>query len=489
MTGQQEASLLIAGAGFGGLIMALEARKRGIKDIVILEKARDVGGTWRENTYPGVACDVPSHLYSMAAYPNPDWTTAYAGGAEIQAYVQRIAKREGLYDLCRFGRTFRSAHWDGQRWQIETEEGETWSARVFVSALGPLHVPLIPELTGAESFAGPSFHSARWDHGVDLTGARVAVIGTGASAVQFVPEIAKTAARVSVFQRSAPYVLPRPDGPIPPWMRTLHRVLPFTRQMRRQSIYHMMEMRHAVFMGREKAVNFAMKLWRKEVEKSIADETLRRAVTPEYRIGCKRILSSNDWYPALARENVDLIASGVDRIEGNRIVATSGEDVTADVLIWGTGFEVTGALERMNITGENGLSLPDVWKDGIAAHLGVAVAGFPNLFLLLGPNTGLGHNSVLLMIEAQVEHICRMLQQMSRDGIPAICPRSDAQTAFAEEMADRLSATVWQSGGCASWYQDSTGRNPVLWPGTVGEYSKRMRSSGIEHYRPVAVSS
>ncbi|WP_146348187.1 flavin-containing monooxygenase [Phaeobacter marinintestinus] len=487
MPGQNTTDLLIVGAGFGGLIMAIEARKRGIRDIVILEKADEVGGTWRENTYPGVACDVPSHLYSMASHPNPDWTTAYAGGGEIQAYIQRVAQDEGLYDLCRFKRTFKSAKWDGAQWQIDTEGGERWSAKVFVSALGPLHVPQIPALPGADSFLGPCFHSAQWDHDVDLTGKRVAVVGSGASVIQFVPEIAKTAGRVSVFQRSAPYVIPRPDGPISPIWRTLYRALPFTRQLRRQSIYHMMEMRHGVFMGKEKAVNFAMNLWRKGMERSITDPEMRNALTPDYRIGCKRILSSNAWYKALARDNVDLIPSGVARIDRTRVIAATGESIEADVLIWGTGFQVTDALERLDITGDGGHSLAETWKDGVSAHLGVSVAGFPNLFFLLGPNTGLGHNSVVLMIEAQVEHICRLLDQMKQSGTAAIEPLESAQADFAGEMSDRLSESVWQNGGCASWYQDASGHTPVLWPGTVGEYRKRMRAAGIEQYRPVEI--
>ena len=488
MTPTRDCDILIVGAGFSGLIMAIEARKRGFRDIVILEKAQDVGGTWRENTYPGVACDVPSHLYSMASHPNPDWTTVYAGGPEIWAYMRKVARDEGLYELCEFGQTLASARWSGQHWQVETEEGQSWCARVLVSGIGALHIPLVPEIPGADSFPGPAFHSARWDHDLDLAGKRVAVVGTGASAVQFVPEIAKTAARVTIFQRTAPYVLPRPDGPIKPWLRGLYRRLPLTRKIRRRLFFRMFELRHAVFMSRPRAVDFAMKMWRKELERSISDPALQAALTPPYRIGCKRILSSNDWYPALARDNVEVIQSGVARIDGASLTAKNGQSVEADVVIWGTGFHVTDALERLDIVGEGGVPLAKAWESGLQAHLGTAVAGFPNLFFLLGPHTGLGHNSVVLMIEAQVAHIVGLLDAMQNDGIAAVAPRPEAQTAFETEMDNRLSSTVWQSGGCVSWYQDETGRNPTLWPGTVREYQARMAKAGIGDYRPVGTA-
>lgn len=479
-----ETNILIVGAGFSGLIMALEARRRGFHDITILEKAGDIGGTWRENTYPGVACDIPSHLYSMARHPNPDWSSSFAGGAEIWEYLRKVARDEGLYDLCRFGQTLKSARWDGARWRVETEEGAGYGARVLVSALGPLHVPSIPKIPGADSFPGPAFHSAEWDHDVDLAGKRVAVVGTGASAVQFVPEIARQAAHVTVFQRTPPYVLPRADGPIAPWMRALYRRFPPSRALRRWLIYRAYEWRHAVFRGNPRAVNMAMKMWRKAMERSIADPDLREALTPPYRIGCKRILSSNAWYPTLARDNVTVIPSGVARIEGDQLIAEDGGATRADVLIWGTGFHVTDAMRRLRITGEGGKSLARLWVRGMHAHLGTAVAGFPNLFFLLGPHTGLGHNSVVLMAEAQADHIGRLLARMRDQGIEAVEPRAAAQTAFEAEMEERLSGSVWQTGGCVSWYQDHSGRNPTLWPGTAGEYRKRMARAGLEQYRP-----
>ncbi|WP_170387921.1 flavin-containing monooxygenase [Ruegeria atlantica] len=476
--------MLIIGAGFSGLTMAIEARNRGIRDIAILEKAGDIGGTWRENTYPGVACDIPSHLYSMATHLNPDWSRAYAEGPEIQAYLQKVCRDEGLYELCHFNQQFKSAHWDGTRWQVATEDGQRWSARFLISAIGALHLPSIPDIPGTDSFPGPKFHSAEWDHNTEFAGKRIAVLGTGASAVQFVPEIAKTAAHVIIFQRTAPYVLPRPDGPIALWVRRLYRLIPILPRLRRKLNYIVFEYRHRVFRGEERMVNFAMKMWRRGLEKAISDPEERKRLTPDYRIGCKRILSSNDWYPALARKNVSVIPYGATSIKGNQVIASDGSHAQADILIWGTGFRVTDVIERLDITGIDGLTLRDAWANGMQANLGTAIAGFPNFFILLGPHTGLGHNSVVLMIEAQVRHIGRVLDQMKRDGIQAITADAAKQTAFTQEMQDRHSDSVWQAGGCTSWYQDAKGRNTTLWPGTVSEYEKRMARSGLEQYTP-----
>lgn len=480
-----KADILIVGAGFSGLIMALEARRCGFGDIAILEKAGDIGGTWRENTYPGVACDIPSHLYSMASHPNPHWSRSYAGGAEIQAYLQQVARDEGLYDLCHFQQQFKSARWDGARWQVETKSGDRWSSRFLVSAIGALHIPKIPDLPGAQSFPGPSFHSAQWDHDVNLSGKKVAVVGTGASSVQFVPEIAKTANQVTIFQRSPPYVLPRPDGPIAPWVRQLYARLPVLPRLRRKLIYMVFEYRHRVFRGEARMVSFAMKMWRKSLDAAISDPLQRRHLTPDYRIGCKRVLSSNDWYTTLARDNVDVVPVGVESIDGDRITAADGSETQADILIWGTGFHVTDAVENLDITGMDDLTLRAAWAEGMQANLGTAIAGFPNFFILLGPHTGLGHNSVVLMIEAQVAHIGRLLRDMKRQGLDVIAPDAVKQAEFTKEMQDRHKESVWQAGGCSSWYQDAQGRNTTLWPGTVAEFEKRMAQSGLEQYTPI----
>ena len=476
-----ETDVLIAGAGISGLVMAMEARARGFA-VTVLEKSDDIGGTWRENTYPGVACDIPSHLYSLASHPNPHWTRAYAGGAEIQAYLREVTDRENLRPLIRFGRTLTAAHWDGARWQVRTAEGETFAARVLVSAMGALHIPSIPDLPGR--FDGPAFHSAEWRHDLDLTGKRVAVLGTGASAVQFVPEIAKVAAQVTVFQRSAPYVMPRGDAPIASWVRRLYAALPALPRLRRALIHRMQELQHANFRGDPTAVRIAMWMWRRHMEKHIKDNDLRQFLTPGYRIGCKRIMVSDDWYPALARPNVRVIPAAAARLEPGRVIAADGREAEADVVIHGTGFHVTDSFARLDVQGEGGRRLSDAWAAGLRAHLGTAVAGFPNLFFLLGPHTGLGHNSVVLMIEAQAAHVGRLLAEMRARGIPALAPRPEAEDAFEAEMDRRLSRMVWQTGGCGSWYQDATGRASALWPGTVDEYARRMAAAGIADYAP-----
>ncbi|MFO7854859.1 MAG: NAD(P)/FAD-dependent oxidoreductase [Paracoccaceae bacterium] len=481
--------ILIVGAGFSGLAMAMEARKRGFEDVIILEKADELGGTWRDNTYPGVACDIPSHLYSFADHPKPDWSRAYAQGPEIQRYLLAVAEAAELRPLIRFGRSFRRAAWHdaARRWNVETEAGETFRPRVLVSALGALHVPATPSLPGLGAFAGPVFHSARWRHDVPLAGKRVAVVGTGASAVQFVPEIAKLAAEVTVFQRTPPYVVPRHDGPIAPWVRSLYRALPILPAIRRRVIHAVHEAQHAVFRGEPLAVRLALSQWRRNMERHVHDPAMRSALTPDYRIGCKRILSSNDWYPALARPNVRLIPEGVAAIRPDAVVAASGREAPADVLIFATGFHVTDTLGALDIRGAGGRSLAETWAGGIRAHLGTAVAGFPNLFLLLGPNTGLGHNSVVLMIEAQAAHVARLLAQMRAAGLDAVAPRPEAEAAFAEEMRERLDASVWQAGGCRSWYQDAAGGNPTLWPGTVGEFQRRLAGADLSQYRPAPI--
>ena len=488
MTAPRHTDILIVGSGFSGLIMAMTARKHGFTDIAILEKAQEIGGTWRDNTYPGVACDVPSHLYSFASHPNPNWSTCYAGGAEILAYMQDVARREGLYELCHFGQTLTSARWLGDRWEVQTSGG-VWQARVLVSAIGALHVPLIPRIEGADSFPGPAFHSAEWRHDVDLSGKRVAVVGTGASAVQFVPEIAGTAAQVTIFQRTPPYVLPRPDGPIAPWVRRLYARWPLLPRLRRAAIFATFEMRHAIFRGKPLAQRFGMNMWRKTLTAAIPDAATQDTLTPDYQMGCKRVLSSNRWYRALTRDTVTVLPEAVARIDGSQLRSSSGQVTEADVLIWGTGFHVTDALSRVAITGADGLTLAEAWSDGLKAHLGTGVAGFPNLFFLLGPHTGLGHNSVVLMIEAQAAHIGRMLDTMRQRGVTAIAPRPDRQAEFESDIAKRLEDTVWQAGGCTSWYQDDQGRNPTLWPGTVRAFQRRMAQAGPDEYHEVAIPS
>lgn len=483
----REVDVLIVGAGFSGMIMALEARGQGFDDILILEKADEPGGTWRENTYPGVACDIPSHLYALASHPKADWSRKYAPGAEIWDYMREVARREGLDAITRFGRRVTGAEWDEAlgRWRVETAQRERYLARVLVAAMGPLHVPKLPAIPGLESFRGAAFHSARWDHGVSLEGRRVAVVGTGASGVQLVPEVAKVAARLTVYQRSPPWVVPRHDRAIPGWMRWLHAHLPGFRWLARQGQFAVQELQHGVFRGNPRAVRLTRRLALRHMARAIRDPALRAKLTPDYQIGCKRVLFSDDWYPALARENVELVTEPITRIGGDCVVTADGEARPADVLVFATGFRVTETVAELPFRDRGGRSLAEAWADGIAAYLGASVHGFPNLFFMLGPNTGLGHNSVLLMVEAQARHAARLLAEMRAQGVQAVEPRAEVQADYAEEMRRRLAGMVWQAGGCRSWYQDAQGGNPVLWPGTVGEFRRRTRAAGLADYRAV----
>lgn len=483
----REVDILIIGAGFSGMIMAIEARGEGFEDILILEKADELGGTWRENTYPGVACDIPSHLYALASHPKVDWSRKYAPGAEIWDYMRAVARREGLDAVTRFGRRVTGAEWDGAlgRWRVETAQRERYLARVLVSAMGPLHVPKLPRIPGLEGFRGAAFHSARWDHEAVLEGRRIGVVGTGASGVQIVPELARRAGRLTVYQRSPPWVVPRHDRAIPGWRRWLHGRLPGFRWLARQGQFAVQEMQHAVFRGSPVAVAMARWEAQRHMARAIRDPALRAKLTPGYEIGCKRVLFSDDWYPALARENVELVTEPIARIGEDSVVTADGEARPADVLVFATGFRVTETVAELPFRGRGGRTLAEAWKDGIAAYLGAAVHGFPNLFLMLGPNTGLGHNSVLLMVEAQARHVARLLAEMRRRRIEAVEPRPDVQAAYAAEMQRRLAGMVWQAGGCSSWYQDAQGRNPTLWPGTVGEFRRRARAGALDDYRRV----
>lgn len=481
----RETDILIVGGGFSGMIMALELRRYGFADIVILEKADDFGGTWRENTYPGVACDIPAHLYALASHPKADWRRRYASGAEIWDYMRDVARREELYALARFGRTVTSATWDEgtRRWCVETAEGERHVCRVLVSGMGPLHVPRLPCVPGLNRFRGPAFHSARWDHGAALAGRRIAVIGTGASGVQIVPELARIAGRLTVYQRSPPWVVPRRDGAIPGWMRWLYAHVPGLRRLARRGLHELHELQHAVFRGNPRAVRLARRMALRHMARAIDDPALRARLTPDYQIGCKRILFSDDWYPALARANVDVVAQSVTEIREDAVVAADSVARPADVLVFATGFRVTESVASLPFHGRGGRSLGEAWHDGIAAYLGASVHGFPNLFLMLGPNSGLGHNSVLLMAEAQAGHVARLLAEMRARGIKAVEPRPEIQERFAAEMERRLSGMVWQAGGCSSWYQDAGGRNPTLWPGTVAEFRRRAHAASMSDYQ------
>ena len=468
------ARLAIIGSGFAGLGAAIRLKREGIHDFVVLERAGDVGGTWRDNTYPGCACDVESHLYSLSFALEPGWSHRFSRQPEIWAYLQRCAREFDLLPHIRFNHDVRSAEWDEeqQHWRITANE-ESLTADVLVLASGPLSDPVTPDLPGLAGFEGRAFHSARWDHGFDLRGRRVAVVGTGASAIQFVPEIQKQVARLHLFQRTPAWVLPRPDGRIPEWRKRLFRRAPMLQRAMRLGIYLFREGWVLPF-GHPALMRQAQRLAIQHLHWRISDPALRAALTPHYTMGCKRILMSSDFYPAVAQPNVEVITAGIAEVRAHSIVGRDGVERPVDVIIFGTGFRPTDPRIAPRIRGRAGHTLADAWKGSPQAHVGSTVAGFPNLFILLGPNTGLGHNSVVFMTEAQIEHLVGALNYMRAQAVDVLEPRAEAQRAWVAAIDRRMRRTVWLAGGCASWYLDGTGRNSTLWPGSSWSFSRRV---------------
>jgi cation diffusion facilitator CzcD-associated flavoprotein CzcO len=466
--------IAIVGSGFAGLGLAIRLRQQGIADFVVLERATDVGGTWRDNTYPGCACDVPSHLYSFSFAPNPAWSRTYSPQPEIWDYLRRCARDFGVLPHIRFEHELTGASWDeaAQRWVIDTTRGRL-TAQFLVAAQGGLSDPSVPDIPGVDSFAGPAFHSARWRHDVDLRGLRVAVVGTGASAIQFVPRIQPRVARLHVFQRTPPWLVPHRDRPIHEWERRLYRTLPPAQLAVRGWVYLARESLVPGFMGG--SLPIAERLARRHLERQVADPELRARLTPHYRLGCKRILPSNDYYPALTRPNVELITAGVDEVRPHSLVSTDGQEREVDAIVYGTGFLVTDMPIGQRVRGRDGRALAEVWDGSPQAHLGTTVAGFPNLFLMTGPNTGLGHTSVVIMAEAQIGYVLDALAHLDRQAAGTVEVRDDAQRRFNEETQRRLAGSVWNTGGCRSWYLDRHGRNTTLWPGTTLAYRRRLR--------------
>ncbi|SFM37145.1 flavin-containing monooxygenase [Methylobacterium pseudosasicola] len=477
--------VLIVGAGFSGLAMAIRCKQAGIGPLRVIEKAEGIGGTWHENTYPGAACDVPSHLYSLSFAPKADWTRMYAPQAEIRAYLRETAERNGLMPLIQLKTAFTGATWDEARalWQVETDRGPL-TARVIVSGMGGLHHPAYPDLPGRDSFAGPAFHTAVWDHSVALAGKRIGVIGTGASAIQVVPELAKVAAHLTLFQRTPPWIMPKHDHAIAEATQARYRRLPLLRRIERARLFWLHELRALFgFTKVSKLTKQAEGLARHHLAKAVKDRDLRAKLTPNYRLGCKRVLISDDYYPTLQRPNVTLETGNIARITESGVTLADGTAHELDAIVYATGFDVTGSFARMDLVGRGGLRLADAWAGGgMGAYQGITVAGFPNYFMLLGPNTGLGHNSIVSMIEVQVQHVLDCLSALRR-GARDIEVRPEAQARFLDRIRARLADSIWQAGGCRSWYLDAEGRNTTLWPDSVMAYRRSARRARMADYR------
>jgi cation diffusion facilitator CzcD-associated flavoprotein CzcO len=465
----------IIGTGIGGLGMAVRLVQMGVDDVTLFEKADALGGTWRDNTYPGSGCDVPSHLYSLSFAPNPDWTRKFPEQSEILAHLERVADEFDVRRRIRFSTEVTAATFDDATgtWTLDLGDGSTFTADVVVAATGQLNRPHVPAIDGLESFAGTAFHSARWDHDHDLTGEDVAVIGIGASAIQFVPAIADRVGRMTLFQRSVNYVGPKPDGPISERARRIFRTFPPARLAYRASIWARFESRFVIFKQGSKLGEIGRKRFQDELAPLATTDLPAETIVPDYPLGCRRILISNDWYPTLMRPDVEVVAAGVERIEADAVVA-GGRRYPADTIIFGTGFETTDFLAPITVTGAEGRVLGDVWADGAEAHLGISVSGFPNLFLLYGPNTNLGHNSIIFMIERQIGWILQAVRILATEGRRWVDVRPEAQAASNARLDRELARTVWASS-CHSWYKDARGRITNNWSGYTWQYWRRTR--------------
>jgi cation diffusion facilitator CzcD-associated flavoprotein CzcO len=481
--GVTRVTAVIVGAGMSGLLAGIKLKERGTDDFVILERSDSVGGTWFDNCYPGASCDVPSHLYSYSFAPNPNWTRAFARQPEILAYFRDVADRYGLAPHLRFGTEVAAARFDeaAGEWTVEAADGRRWAARILILGAGQLNRPWIPDIPGRDGFAGVQFHSARWNHDVDLTGKRVASIGNGASAVQYIPEIAPLAEKLTIFQRSANWIIPRPDEEITPAQHARFRRLPILRKALRLMIYAINESRWGAF---ARAGSWASrrleKMARDHLAAQVHDPRLREILTPDYPIGCKRILITDDYYPAVCRPNVEIVDEPIARILPDGIETRSGRRVPLDVIVWGTGFETAGFLMPIDIVGRGGTRLHDVWAKGAEAYRGVTVAGFPNMFVMYGPNTNLGHNSIIFMSERQIDYILPLIDTILARDLALLDVRPAAQAAYNRKLQAKLATTVW-AANCGSWYKHD-GKITNNWSGSTLAFWRQMRQVDLDNY-------
>jgi cation diffusion facilitator CzcD-associated flavoprotein CzcO len=475
----------IIGAGFGGLGTAIQLRQHGVEDFLVFDKASGVGGTWWVNRYPGCACDVPSHLYSFSFAPNPDWTRRYAPRAEIQAYLEGLVERFQLNETIRLQTEIIRAAWNEQdrRWHLSDANGRKWHARVLVSALGGLSRPAWPDIPGLDDFAGEIVHSQQWHEDLKLAGRRVAVIGTGASAVQLVPHVARQAIRLDIYQRTPNWILPRPDRAIGPRRRALYRRLPWLQKLARFGIWAISELRVPAFLWSNRLAAAHRWLAHRHRRRQVHDPLLRAKLKPDYDIGCKRVLLANDFYPVFNESHIELVSDRIARIEADAIIDATGKRRAIDAIVLATGFKATDPVPEGLILGRKGCDLASCWRTGPEAYKGTTISGFPNLFVLLGPNTALGHNSVVMMIESQIRYLLGALDHMHRHNVDTLEVRAEAQQTWNSMLARRMEGTVWTEGGCRSWYlHPETGRNSTLWPGFTLGFRQRLRHFDPEHY-------
>ena len=478
-------SVAVIGAGLGGLCAAIKLKEAGFDDVVILEKAGKVGGTWRDNSYPGCCCDVPVSLYQFSFAPSLGWSHIYPRAAEVQQYTETLADNFGLRSQLRLNEETKSAVWDDTRsiWKLTTSSGKTYEANAIVAALGQLNRPQFPSIEGRESFAGASFHSARWDHSVRLAGKRVAIVGSAASAVQIIPEIAKEVGQLTVFQRTPNWVVPRLDRAITEEEKALAMTVPHVAMMARDMVYQNAD--HFFWQafswtkeGRAAYTRVALN----HLEEQVSDPGLRKKLTPDYPIGCKRILYTDDYYPALMRPNVALETGAIARITPKGIETQDGKLHDFDVIVYATGFETTGWHWSVDVVGKGGRRLNDEWAESPQAYLGISVAKFPNMFVLYGPNTNLGHNSITFMLERQVEYTVKALSEMKVRNIAAMEVTQQAQERFNRELQEALNKTTWADPHCRSWYKNAQGHITQNWSSHTRDYAAATEKVKWEDY-------
>jgi cation diffusion facilitator CzcD-associated flavoprotein CzcO len=478
-----ETDVAIVGAGFGGLGMAIRLKQQGVEDFVVLEREDDVGGTWHANTYPGCQCDVPSNLYSFSFAPNPDWTHSYPEQPQIQRYLRGCAERFGVLAHTHCGCEMQEATWEptARRWRIETSQGPL-SAKVVVAAPGLLSEPTMPLIPGIGRFRGTIFHTARWDHAHDMAGERVALVGTGATAIQVGPRIRPQVARLHVFQRTPPWILPHPDRAISPRLRRLYRRVPVAQRLARKGVYALREALATGMVRDMRLLTVFELVARGLLRVQVRDRALRERLRPRYRIGCKRVLLSNEWYPMLTAPNTELVSAPIAEVAEHAIVTVDGVERAVDAIVLATGFRPTDPPIAHRLRGADGRLLAEVWNGSPQAYLGTAISGFPNLFVLYGPNLNLGHSSIVYMLESQIGYVLQALALLRRREVASLEVRPSVQQAFNEAIARRLATTVWDTGGCASWYLDANGRNSTMWPDYTFRYRRLVARFDPDDY-------
>ena len=483
-------TVAVIGAGVGGLALAYYLKQAGIDDFLLFEKADALGGVWRDNTYPGAACDIPSHLYSYSFEPHYPWAHRYGKQAEILAYLNHCADKYALRPHIRLGHEVAGADFDEPRgvWTLRFADGRRHEARLLISSVGQLHRPAIPAIPGQQAFRGKVFHSARWDHGYDLRGKTVAVIGTGASAVQFVPEIARQVAQLYLYQRSPGWVAPKVEKPFSRLERWVLDHVPLLQDIDRGRVFLLTEFLGYSYRGHKLAEQLPTWLAKTQLRWQVRDPALRRKLLPDYPIGCKRILLSTAWLPTLCRANVELVTDAISRIEADGVRSTDGQLRKADTLIYGTGFTATEFLAPMQIRGRHNRELSATWRAGAQAYLGMAVAGFPNFFVMYGPNTNLGSGSIIFMLERQARYITRLTRTLIDRRLQWLEVSESAQHGFVAEMR-RRSASSTYAGDCQSWYKNDAGINTNNWVGSMREYDHRTRAPALADYRLVEAPS